>query len=104
MFSDRLNYGVAKLFTLFVPRSFLQVVRRVLHKAGHHMLARRRHRWISQTWNYNVDVWSTRIPTILSFVVSSLHIFHTRTDGYRPAQMWTSARQRLEIRQAIKRP
>src|SRR6266446_1875029 len=33
MFSDRIDHRIAELFTLFVPRSFLQVVRRVLNEA-----------------------------------------------------------------------
>src|SRR5207302_4112214 len=33
MFGDGVDHRVAKLFTLFVPRSFLQVVRRALNEA-----------------------------------------------------------------------
>src|SRR5437870_12344868 len=32
MLGNRIDHRVAKLFTLFVPRSFLQIVRRVLHE------------------------------------------------------------------------
>src|SRR5437870_706824 len=46
VFGDRLNHGVPKLFSLLVPGPFFQVIRRVLHKTRHHVLARRRHGWI----------------------------------------------------------
>src|SRR6185369_5045024 len=39
---DRVDHRVAKLVALLVPGSFLQVVRRVLHEARHHVFARRR--------------------------------------------------------------
>src|SRR5713226_7204973 len=100
---DRIDYRVAKLFALIVPRSFLQVIRRVLNEAGHNVFARRRDRWISETGNYYVDVRTARVATILGIVISALHVFDAGRNRDRAAQVRSRAGQRLEIRQGVER-
>src|SRR5215203_3622341 len=78
MLCNRINNGVAKLFALFVPRSFFQVIWRVLNKARHNMFARRRYRRVGQTWNDHIDVRASRKPSVLRFVVSALHVIDGR--------------------------
>src|ERR1051325_3948692 len=102
-----LGYGVdnriAKRLSLLVPRAVFQIVGRVLNKARHYVLARRRHRRISQTGYYDVDVWPPGVATVLGVVVSALHVVDAGTNRYRAAQVWTNAGQALQIRQTVKR-
>src|SRR5262249_52076608 len=78
MLSDGVDDRIAKLFTLFVPRALLQIVWRVLHEAGHDVLARRGDRRIGQGRNHYVDVRPPRKASVLSLVVSAFHVIDAR--------------------------
>src|SRR5215470_1428653 len=73
--SDCVYYSVAKSFALLVPRAARQLVRGVLHEAGHDVLARGRHRGIRQRRNHDVDVGTAGKFTVFSLVIRPLHVF-----------------------------
>ena len=62
---DGVHDGVAECVTLIVPGSFRELIRGVLHKAGEHMLARRRDTGIGKTGDDHIDVRATRKMAVL---------------------------------------
>ena len=70
----------------------LQVVRRVLHEARHHVLARRRDRRIGEARDHHVDVRPPREAPVLRLVVGALHVVDARRDRDRAAQVRAGAR------------
>ena len=85
---DRVDDRVAERLAVLVPAAlFLQVIRRVLHEARHHVLARRRDRRIGQARDHHVDVGLARVAPVLRLVVGALHVVDARRDRHRAAQV-----------------
>src|SRR5215510_2152905 len=87
----RVDDGVSEFIALFIPRSLLEMVRCVLNKARHDVLARRRNGGICQTWNDDIDVRALRVASVLRVIVSALHVFHAWRNRNCSAQMRTVA-------------
>src|SRR6185436_3545912 len=73
-FTDCVDDRVAKGLALFIPRTTAEVVGCVLHETRHHVLARRRDRWIGQAGYDDVHVRLARKPAVLRIVVRPLHV------------------------------
>src|SRR5690348_4570192 len=83
-----INHVVAERLALFVPvQPRPQLVGRVLNKARHDVLARRRDGRIGQRWNDDIDIRTAREVTVLGVVISALHVFHTWRDRNCATQM-----------------
>ena len=104
-FRDRVDHVVAEPLALLVPRAvaFRQFVRRVLHEAGEHVLARRRDRWIRQARNHDVDIRPPREVAVFRVVVRPLHVLDARRNRNRAPQVRAGARETSKIRQRFQR-
>src|SRR5262245_66496106 len=71
----RVDDGVSEFIALFIPRSLLEMVRCVLNKARHDVLAPRRNGGICQTWNDDIDVRALRVTSVFPVIVSVLDVF-----------------------------
>src|SRR6266498_1672347 len=67
-----------------IPAAF-NIVRSVLHKAGHHMLARRRHIGVNHGWEDHIEIWALRDLPIFGVIVGTLDVVNARANGYRAA-------------------
>ena len=92
MLGDGVDDGVAESFALIVPGALSEFVRRVLHEAGKHVLARRRDARVGQARDHHVDVGTAREIAVFRVVVGALHVFDAGRDGDCAAQMRARAR------------
>src|SRR6266851_1902698 len=101
---DGIDHGVAEGFLLIVPvQARPQLVGSVLHKARHHMLARRRDGRIGKRGNDHVNVRTLREVAILSIVVGSLHVFDGWRNRNRTSQMRSRTGEAFEVGQRTER-
>src|SRR6476469_2644656 len=91
VFAERFDDSVAEFLTLLIPRAFLQVIWRVLNKARHDVLARRRDRRIGQTGNNDIDVWPARVTSVFGVIVSAFHVLHAGRYRDRPTKVGSFA-------------
>ncbi len=92
---DRLGEG---FFFGIVPAAF-EIVGRVLHEAGSHMLPGRGHVRVDHRREDHVDVRLARKLAVLGVVVGALDVVDAGADGYRAAMQFGVARERCEIGQ-----
>ena len=53
---ERVDHGIAEALALVIPGRAVQVIRRVLHEARHHVLAGRRHRRVREAGNDDIHI------------------------------------------------
>src|SRR5580692_11538819 len=103
IFGNGVDDGIAESFFLIIPvQPGTQLVRRVLHEAGQHMLSRRRHRRISQRRNHHVNIRMPGKVPVLRVVISSLHVFDGGGNRNRAAQVSAWSGHALKVRQRVK--
>ena len=75
----------AEFVSLRVIPAALEIVRRVLHEARHHVLSRRRHVRVDHGREDHVEIRALRDLPILGVVVGALDVINARADGHRAA-------------------
>ena len=104
VFGNRIDDVVAERLFFGVPvKPRLQLVGRVLHEAGHHMLSGRGDRRIGQRRNHHVDIRTPRKIAVLRVIVGAFHVFDTGRNRNRSAQVSAGAGHTLEVGQRIQR-